>query len=236
MNSSGRCQWKAVFRFHPHGIHEKSISETEGIEFDTEKTEGGICLKGFSLTTPHLTMKESLHFVWEKANRIFDYMSAIHNRSIEGRLDRIIRMGAEGEVRTGYVNCSADLILHRPVDLDFNKDSATSVLQNSDKQFMRQLSHFRRGLETNNTVTKVREFYLIIEDQYPPDHVFIQDYSYVRHLQNHPELTRSKHAKKAKKLIEKIHMDPSDPKDMEAIRKPLKEIETEAKRIINGKL
>lgn len=241
MNNSERCQWKAVFRFPLH-IREKNIAKFEGIEFkiafDTEKVREGIILKGFSIITPTLTRQEAFHFVREKANRIFDYISAIHNYSIEGYLSNMVEVKTEVEVKTGYAEFSADAILHKPEDLDFNKDSVKSVLQNNDEKLMRQLSHFRRGLKTDDVITKIREFYLIIEDEYPLKHPFREGYKYVRHLQSHAEMDRlnSIDTKKAITLLGKKYMDPSNPKDMEAIKRDLKIIEREARKIINSKI
>lgn len=65
---------EVVFRF-PSPILEKSITNAEGLEFglefDTEKVEDGIILKGFSIITPILTIKEADDFAQENANRIF---------------------------------------------------------------------------------------------------------------------------------------------------------------------
>lgn len=236
MNSSERCQWEAVFGFCSP-IGEKSIAKIEGIEFeiefDTEKVGEGIILKGFSIITPTLAKQEASLFVWEKANRIFDYLSAIHKYSIEGDLSNMVEVKPEGEVKTGYLESKVGLTIHEPEALDFNKDSIKRVLQNNDEKLMRQLSRFRRGLETDDVITKIREFYLISEDEYPPKHPFRKKYKYARHLQSHAKMDRKNSIKKAKDQLEKNYMDPSDPKAMEAIKRDSKIIEKEAREIIN---
>ena len=236
MNSSERCQWEAVFGFCPP-IGEKSIAKIEGIkfeiEFDTEKVGEGIILKGFSIITPTLAKQEASLFVWEKANRIFDYLSAIHNYSIEGYLSKMVEVQPEGEVKTGYVESTVGLTIRESEALDFNKDSIKRVLQNNDEKLVRQLSHFRRGLETDDVITEIREFYLICEDEYPPEHPFIKKYKYARNLQSHAKMDRKNSIKKAKDQLEKNYMDPSDPKAMEAIKRDSKIIEKEAREIIN---
>ena len=237
MNSSERCQWEAVFGFCSP-IGEKSIAKIEGIEFeiefDTEKVGEGIILKGFSIITPILTIKEADDFAQENANRIFDYLSAIHNYPIEGYLSKMVEVQPEGEVKTGYKKSSVGTtIVDKPEDLDFNKDSFKRVLQNNDEKLARQLSHFRRGLKTDDVITKIREFYLICEDEYPPEHPFIKKYKYARHLQSHAKMDRKNSIKKAKDQLEKNYMDPSDPKAMEAIKRDSKIIEKDARGIIN---
>ena len=178
MNSYEGCRWKAVFSFSSPFLEKSIKTKIEGIEFeiefDTEKVEEGTIFKGFSIFTPILTRKKASDCVREKANRIFDYISAIHNYPIEGYLSSMVEVKPEGEVKKGYVEFSSDAILHKPEALDFNEDSFKSILQNTDEKLMRQLAHFRRGLKTEDVITKIREFYLICEDQHPEKHHFLQ--------------------------------------------------------------
>lgn len=235
MNSSKRCQWEVVFKF-PSPILEKSITNAEGLEFglefDTEKVKEGIILKGFSIITPSLTIKEADDFAQENANRIFDYLSAIHNYPIEGYLSNTVELKPEGEVKTGYKKFSSDAILHKPEDLDFDKDSFKVL---TTKKLARQLSHFRRGLKTTDVIEKFREFYLICEDEYPSGHQFLK-VKPVRALLSHPELNRPGHIAKAKNLVGKNYFDPSDPRDMAAIKDYSNKIEKEAREIIKRKI
>ncbi|MFZ3170299.1 MAG: hypothetical protein WA130_22020 [Candidatus Methanoperedens sp.] len=239
MNSSERCKWEAIFNF-PSNILEKSITATEGvdfkIEFNVEKVENGIIFKGFSIITPILTRQEAVNYVQEKANRIFDYMSAIHNRSIEGYLSNMISIKPKGEVRTGLKILTAEYVLHKPEDLDFNEEFIKNVLRNKNEKLMRQLSRCRRGLKTDDVITKIREFYQIIEDEYPLGHPFLKKYLYVRNLQSHPTLENPSSKTPAEERLEKNYIDPSNPKDMEAMKTDSKIIEIEAKRIIDSKL
>lgn len=235
MNSSKRCQWEVVFRF-PSPILEKSITNAEGLEFglefDTEKVEEGINLKGFSIITPSLTIKEADDFAQENANRIFDYLSAIHNYPIEGYLSNTVELKPEGEVKKGYKKFSSNAILHKPEDLDFNKDSFKVL---TTKKLARQLSHFRRGLKTDDVIEKIREFYLICEDE-PTGHQFLEDVKHIRTLLSHPELNNPKHIAKAENLVGKNYLDPSDPRDMAAIKDYSNKIEKEAREIIKRKI
>ena len=235
MNNSKRCQWEVVFRF-PSSILEKSITNAEGLEFglvfDTEKVEEGIILKGFSIITPILTIKEADDFAQENANRIFDYLSAIHNYPIEGYLSKMVELKPEGEVKKGYKKSSVGLTVHEPEDLDFNNDSFKVL---TTKKLARQLSHFRRGLKTDDVIEKIREFHLICEDE-PAGHQFLEDVKPVRHLVSHPELNNPKHIAKAKNLVGKNYLDPSDPRDMAAIKEYSNKIEKKAREIIKRKI
>ena len=224
-----------VFRF-PSPFLEKSITNAEGLEFglefDTEKVEEGIILKGLSIITPILTKKEADDFAQENANRIFDYLSAIHNYPIEGYLSNMVEVKTEEEVKTGYKKFSVGTTVHKPEDLDFNKDSFKVL---TAKKLARQLSHFRRGLKTDDVIEKIREFYLICEDE-PTGHQFLEAVTPVRHLVSHPELNNPKHIATAKTLIGKGSLDPSDPRDMAAIKDYSNKIEKEARDIIKRKI
>ena len=236
MNSSKRCQWEVVFRF-PSPFLEKSITNAEGLEFglefDTEKVEEGIILKGLSIITPILTKKEADDFAQENANRIFDYLSAIHNYPIEGYLSNMVEVKTEEEVKTGYKKFSVGTTVHKPEDLDFNKDSFKVL---TAKKLARQLSHFRRGLKTDDVIEKIREFYLICEDEYPQEHQFLEDVKHIRTLLSHPELNRLEYVAKAKTLVGKNYLDPSDPRDMDAITEYSNKTEKEAREIIKRKI
>ena len=240
MNSSEGCRWEAVFSFSSPFLEKSMKTKIEGIvfeiEFDTEKVEEGTIFKGFSIFTPILTRKKASDFVRKKANRIFDYISAIHNYSIEGYLSHMVEVKPEGELKTVYKEFQVDAILHKPEALDFNEDSFKSILLNNDEKLVRQLAHFRRGLKTEDVITKIREFYLICEDEYPKKHHFLEEYKYVRHLLSHAEMIFNNSIIKAKNLLGKKYMDPSDPRDMKAIKGDSKIIESEARKIINSKI
>lgn len=208
----------------------------EDFRFVTEEADGGIHLMGFSIMTDALKRQEALFYAQGRANRFFDYLSAIHKYPVEGRLSNMVEVKPKGETRTGYATMKCDAIIHRPEDLDFSKDNAKKVLQNSDEKLVRQLSHFKRALKTDDIIEKVREYWLIIEDEYELTNPFILKYSYVRHLISHPELIVPKHKEKAEKLLGKGYINPSNPKDFEDLKDVFMIIEKKSKEIIDGKI
>lgn len=228
-------QWRAIFNFHSP-VHEKSIVGTEGIEFNTENVNESIAIKGFSIITPSLEYDRAKNYANEKANRIFDYMSAIHNYAIKGYLSNMTEHKPLGEKKTGIVQMNGSLVIHKSENLDFSKKSFEDVFNGKDEKFQRQLSHFRNGLEVDNIITKILEFYKIIEDEYNKQHPFIEENKYIRHLMSHPELTYEKHKESAIDKLGKQYFDPSNPEDIEKLKKDVEVIKNEARKIIKNKI
>lgn len=235
MNSSGKSKWEVVFNFSSP-ILEKSISDFEDFILDTEKVDEGIHFKGFSIITNALTIQEAFFYAQGKANRFFDYLSAVHKYPVECHMSTMIEVKPKGEVRTGFAFVTGKCVIHRPEILDFSKDNAKKILQNSDDKLVRQFSHYRRALKTDDIIEKIREYWLIIEDEYGKNHPFILNHLYIRHLVNHTELTRPNHENKAKNLLNKNYLDTSNPQDLDIIKNDFMLIQKEAKEIIDGKI
>lgn len=238
MNDSKKSKWEAHFTFQSN-IYEKSITPVKDLYFeinlDTEKVDEGIHFKGFSIITPILTIKEAKSFAQEKANRILDYMSAIHNYSIEASFNLISEIKPPGELKLVESTFTINGILYKSIDLNLNDESLKNLLGGKNVKLMKQLSHYRRGLKTDDIINKIRDFYLIIEDDYPTNHPFRKKYSYIRHLQSHPR-TIKRARKFALRLLGKDYMDPSNPNDLEKIKTDAEAIKREAKKIIDSNL
>lgn len=228
-------QWRAIFNLQSP-IHEKGIVEIEGIEFNTENVNETIVIKGFSIITPTLEYDKAKNYAMEKANRIFDYISAIHNYAIKGYLSNMTEEKPQGETKTGIIQINLSSVIHKPEYLDFSKKSLENILNGTDIKFQRQLSHFRTGLEVDHIITKIQEFYKIIEDEYDEQHPFNKENKYIRHLISHPELTHKQHKKSAEDKLGKPYFDPSNPEDREKIKKDVEKIKNEARKIIKNKL
>jgi hypothetical protein len=222
----------------PSSIIEEYITankEINDIILDTEKVGDKIKLKGFSIFTPELTFMEAINHVKEKANRFSDYISAIHNIPITFHLISMVKNVGGIRERT-RMSPEINVRVYKPEKLDLNKASFKKVYQNNDIKLARQLAHFRRGLETEDIITKIREFYLIVEDEYGKENHFCKKFSYARHLQAHPYIADQNLLPKVKTLLRKDYMDPSNPQDIEVIKKDETIIEKEAINIIKNKL
>lgn len=230
----GNLGWEAEIRFFGP-LSEKSIKEIDDLSFDIETRESNIVLKGFVVKTPPMGADDAFLYAQEIANRVFDYLSAIHGYHITGYLSNITEIKPKGEKKTGIAPSKFHSIKHKAMDLDFSEIEA--ILNKKDIKLMRQLAHYRMGLESRYLVTKIQQFYQVVEDEYGDENQFIKDNRWVRHIVNHNELNKGKDAReKAEAVFGKNYLDLSDPKDIERLKEALGPIQTEAEKIINSKL
>jgi hypothetical protein len=79
-------KWDALFIF-PSPIEEKSVKELPYIKFEKATQESRIKLKGFIVSTSVADKDLALADILEKANRVLDYLTAIHQVPIECSLN-----------------------------------------------------------------------------------------------------------------------------------------------------
>lgn len=229
-------------------ISEKSIKEIEGIRFDIASHSNGVELKGFKIFIPVTNEREARILAEGKANRIFDYLSWIHNRPITGDFYGMTEIRPTGEARIGIATISTSAIIHNPVDLDFSL--IRDILEGRDEKLLRQLGHYSMGLKAIDVVSKYREFYQVIEDELegidtsgiqPLENIECIDgeivKKVVRNLSSHPVLSKNKrHASIAMALLGRPYLDMSNPYDKKLIDENLKLVKEEAQRFIIPKL
>ena len=229
-------------------ISERSIKEIDGITFDTEVHPLGIELKGFKIIIPARDEAEARILAEGKANRIFDYLSWIHNRSIRGSFSGMTELRPDGEVKNGVAVLRVHGIVHNPVDLDFSL--IRDVLAGRDEKLLRQLGHYSLGLSAIDNISKYREYYQVIEDEQNAASVSeagplesMNDIDaetikrVVRNLLSHPVLSRNKtHVSIARTLLGRPYLDMSNSSDRKLIEENLKAIKNEAQRILLPKL
>lgn len=231
--------WNALFVFDTP-LKELSLKETKSIKFQKKEIDGLIVIDSFLIYTPDLSKEDALIYVKEKANRVLDYMTALHDVPIECRFNNIGTTVKTGECSTceAYLVGNANIIDRKLINFEPIKSILENKLSASELKLMRQLSHFRRGLEAeDDIVTKIREFFMVVEDEYvDQDNSFYNKYSYVRHFICHPELEEEGAKEKARSSFRKTYFDPSDPRTIKKLEKDLKEIKKEATRIITSKV
>jgi hypothetical protein len=229
-------------------ISEISIKEIDGISFETAANPLGIELKGFRIIIPATNEAEARILAEGKANRIFDYLSWIHNRPISGYFSGMTEIRPAGEAKRGIAASRFHAISHNPVDLDFSL--ILDVLEGRDEKLLRQLGHFSLGLKAVDIISKYREFYQVIEDeQYMGDTSNTQPIEriedidgetikrVIRNLSSHPILSKNKkHASIAATLLGRPYLDMSNINDKTLIEENLKAIKEEAQKILIPKL
>jgi hypothetical protein len=214
----------------------------------TEVHPIGIELKGFNLIIPATNEADARILAEGKANRIFDYLSWIHNRSISGYFSGMTEIRPAGEVKRGIAFSKFHGIVHNPVDLDFSL--IFDVLEGRDEKLLRQLGHYSLGLKAADIISKYREFYQVIEDEKDVsgisdakplesiDDIDVQTIKRViRNLLSHPVLSKNKtHVSIATTLLGRPYLDISNINDKKLIEDNLNAIREDAQNILIPKL
>lgn len=197
----------------------------------------GIKLNGFQIFVPNTTEQGARSTAEEKANIIFNYLSTLYQHPYRGSLTNMANDKGQGS--STYTMGLSGLIKPQVIDIaDIN-----SVINKHDDLYLRQLSHYTRGLEAEDIVTKYREFYQVLEDEQsknkltPPPSLLTtinQDdiLRIVRHLASHPRLTDKKSVAIANQIAGKNSLDLYDSKDLSLITQYLKIVQVEAKKIL----
>ncbi len=168
---------------------ERSIVGFEKIDdIEFVISEDGYQLEGFRIHVNALTEDDAKTVAQLQANIIFDYLTGIHGYPIKGHLDNFIKPDGRRTVEK-YITIRWDTYTSEDIDLSSIED----ILNGEDIRLMRQLSHYRAGLSASkDLVTQVREFYMIVEDEYGDEthekHDFIDKYKYVRALVSHAQI------------------------------------------------
>lgn len=229
------CKWKAVFRIVPDGVVVAGVKDIPEIRLITQEGNNKR-VTSIEIATPDLSFVDAVAYSKLIANRCVDLISYIVGRGVSCSLTQITEIGPLGIVKEGHAFWNLDTLLATPQYIDITTASFSDVLQNKKAELARQLSHYRRGIASSDIIEQIREFYQIIEDEYPKNHQFIEKHRYVRHLVSHAELKEPHSKQEATKLIGKPYLDPSAPEDIDALRSHLGEIKHEAELIIKSKI
>ncbi len=135
-------------------ISERSIKEVDGIRFDTAVLPLGVELRGFTIIIPATNEADARILAEGKANRIFDYMSWIHNRSVTGYFSGMTEIRPAGEASGGILTIGVRAIIHNPIDLDFSL--ILDILEGRDEKLLRQLGHYCDGIESRRCCIEIQ--------------------------------------------------------------------------------
>jgi hypothetical protein len=231
--TEGSMGWLANFELS-WKIAEYSIKDVPGITSRIWKNEAGdIFLQGFSLQILPSSREEATIIALEKGNRISDYLTSIHRLPVEAYLQSITEIRPKGEVKQGYATLQMSTNIHQPVHLDFT--NIEKLIGCGDTKALRQLAHYRMGLRySSDPINQLREFYLILEDEYGKDHSLLIPYRYVRNALCHPELDLSNQTKKLLVDIGEPSLDPSSPRAVELIKTKVQPLKKEAEKVIGS--
>lgn len=235
-----KCKWNAVFNLEPPRIIVAKVKSLPDVKLRTD-SDGTTFITEIEITTPELSFLDATNYSEEKANRCADIISFLTGLSVSCTLRQINEIGPAGTVRTGATTFEVDAVFAKAQEVDLTAPKISDVLYNKNEKLARQLSHYRRGILSSNVVQKIREFYQVVEDEYPregreKDHPIIEKYKYVRILLSHPEMNQERSKAEAKEIVGKEYFDPSSPEDMAALKTHQEQIKNEAERIIKSKI
>jgi hypothetical protein len=231
------CTWKAKFNVHPEKIIVSRVVNLPNVTLITEIEGENTKVISIEITTPNLPFVDAVNYSKVLANRCVDIMSFIVGYGVSCFLNQINEISNEtGKSKTGMIFLTGGAFIAKPVEIDITKSSFTAILQNTDAKLTRQLAHYRRGISSQDVIEQIREFYLVLEDEYGKNSPRLQPIAYIRHLVSHPELNSASAKRDAITLLGKTYLDPSAPNDLSTLRQQLENIKNEAKCVIEAKI
>ena len=230
-------RWQAKFTLAPPLLLDE-VQNLPELKIIKENDEPNAKWTRIEVTTPNLpSFIEAILYAREKCNRCTDFLTFLKGFPVRATLSNITQVGLTGSVVTGCAPLSLDMIIDGPHYIDLIGEAIAEVIQGSEPKLARQLSHYRRAIETDDTINKIRELYLVVEDEYGEACQFLEQYRYVRNILSHPELTKSDYSiSKAKNRFGRTYIDPSCPKDLDELKQDADELLRKAKEIVRSKL
>jgi len=227
----GSMGWTARFELSWE-INEDSVNDVPGITSEVRISDSGsVFLKGFNLQIPPSSKEEAVIIALEKSNRISDYLSSIHRLPVEAYLLSITEIGSAGEAKAGYAELKTGAAIHKSVNLDWA--DIKKVIESGDTKLLRQLAHYRAGLRySQDPINQLREFYLVLEDEYGKDHPSLVPYRYVRNALCHPELSVGNQIKKLLNDIGETSIDPSSQAALDLVKMKVEPLKKEAEFVV----
>jgi hypothetical protein len=224
-------RWKARFRLSPSVLLGK-IKNTADVRIVKESNDPNARASVLEIVTPELAYEDARNYALEVANRVADYLSFLKQSSVGATLFNINQIPPRGSKIRIKVPFATRRLVDRPTNIDMSAKPIAQITGEQEAQLARQLSHYRRALETDDVITRVREAYQVIEEDEITYRQFLDNYRYVRHLVSHPKLSKSCAVYQAKKRFGKSYINPSSPEDLAKLCEDAKNLMEKAKEIL----
>jgi len=221
-----KCKWKVNFSLTDK-VLAKATVDLPDVKLLHEVIENNTYVTGIEITTSELSFVEAVEHSSLIANRCADLMSLMSGLGVSSTLQQINEIGPPEAAKAGFKTFTMDTICVKPIDIDISTNQFLNVLDGKDEKLSRQLSHYRRGLASSDTIEKMREFYQVLEDERETS--LKHRYGWIRDLVSHPELTfDATSKKKAFEQLGKTYIDPSSPSDLKKLEEQLRQIQHDA--------
>ena len=120
---------------------------------------------------------------------------------------------------------------------DLDLSLVDNMIRCNDIKLMRQLSHYHMGLRaSDDVITQIREFYMIIDDEGEKYASFLSDYKGIRDFVSHPKIDNPYALMPNGTSFEKNYLDLSIPEATKELEKYARSLEAKAEEIIISKL
>ena len=232
MSQDDTTTWQAKFHINPH-LNVREIKNLSNIRLIKNSDNNDALATELEITITAPTREDAHNKAIEIANKCVAFLTFRKRFLVTASLYNIGPQPS-GITMTGYSSLAITAIIDKYDNIDLTAEPLPGIINNSEDKLSRQLSHYHRAFQTDDVMTKIREFYQVIEDEYNNTGDFIESHKLVRHLVSHPKLHDHKLVKDAKAQFGKEYLDPSE--DLSNLKPILSEIQKEAEKILEGKI
>lgn len=220
---NNEARWKAIFELN-NPVKINSVKNTGDIKFILEEDK----IIEMEITTPIMDQDNAVLYVKMMCNRVLDVIASLSGINAEAFYRGMTEI-TDNPIKRVHAAIKVTSTLIRLIDLDLTTENIRNILQNKDSKLVRQVAHYRRGLLSEDIVEKIREFYLVLEDE---NQDIADKYKYIRHVVSHPKVDHQKSKEEAIKLLGKPYFDPSSEKDINILKNEMEKLQIEARNIL----
>ncbi len=223
------CHWQANFDLDPP-ISLYIVQNLPDVQILRCSDDTSALFDKIEVTTRGVASYIEAHLdAVETCNRCTDFLTFIKGFPVKATLSEIRPQGS----KTVCVPHDLDFVVaERHTNIDLAEETIERIIRGNDGKLNRQLSHYRRAIETDDVITKIKELYQVIEAEKDKYSQFLKKYKYVRDLLSHPEVNHPPIVQKAKDRFGRAHIDPSSPKDLDELKKDAEKLLVEAREIL----
>lgn len=232
-DSPNELTFIAIFKLRDK-IAITSQNNSEIVKLLLEQKGEDSYLLGFEVYVNAQSFIEGTVTATELANRWVNILTFLKGFEVSFYLDRIYEKGKP--FGGGSKSFTIGAVLERSVNIDLTNENLIKIMKGTNQKLNKQLSCYTRAIISNDPITRIREFYLIIDAECAQMGDIQKDYGWVRNIVSHNELTLASQQKKAVNEFGKISIDPSCPKDIDKLWKKANELQGIAYKIVFSQL
>jgi hypothetical protein len=158
-------KWQTIFRLSPP-ILLGEIGNTADVRLIKDSDDPNARASRIEIVTPELSYEDARNYALEVANRVTDYLSFVKQSPVGATLSNIKQQIPPADSKFRFQEHFATRrVVDRPTNVDMAARPIAQIIGGQETKLARQLSHYKRALQTDDVINKVREAYQIIEDE-----------------------------------------------------------------------